>query len=70
MLDGMSPYGGAGNSARLCFCRKYPSDSGYLRALKDKADACKNDTDEYADHKIVCSHSDDYDDDLLSVRTR
>lgn len=70
MLDGMSPYGGAGDAARLCVCRKYPSNGGYLRALKDEADACKDDADEYTDHKVVRSHSDDYDGDLFPVRTR
>lgn len=69
MLNGVSPHSRASDSAWICVRREYPSNSGYLRALKHKADAGKDNTGQDADHKVVCSHGNDNDDDLYSVKT-
>ena len=58
VMNRMSTDGGAGNATRLCFCRQYTSDRGYLGTLDDKANACKNYSNKYANNKIVRSHSD------------
>lgn len=68
MLDGMSPDGRAGDSARLRVRRKNTSDGGNLRDLKYEADARQYDANEYAHHKIVDAHCNDNDNDLPSVR--